>query len=734
MLQVASGSAAVQIAKHFGAHVTGVCSTANGELVRSIGADAVIDYTQEDFATTGESYDIILDATGTAPLRRCENALKPNGRLLVVLGSLGTALGMDRAARGSGKKVIAGVAAPTVEDLRFLAALAEAGEYKPVIDRSYPLENTAEAHAYVDVLATSAGASSSTWRRSREGMGRPRKRISGMRRPAFLCAIAVACGAPTRESRPLMPPPPAARATTPAAEPLPPSIRAAIERHGGVQGDAIHILANASVKEPERWIAFVGTSATTHAAWAVDAHGEPYPVTGWPVGVRVLAFEVDVLQAFVLVESVGVLDQPRGMQGVFRLSGFFSTPKRVRADGTPTDSVGVTNQATLHQAVVRATTRPSAPEPLVHALVDASASVTALASALSPAGADLFEVWQDALLRPMGHVERGSLATFPGRDTLLSGIHAVAANAWCVATVCALSNMGIPGLSGVLFVPGTTAIAGYFSEASPGPTNPHVGTPSAIAHRAPSPESIAAFRELQEGALRIETNLGAKGTLAVADSTSPDEGLLALLREGDFATIVPIHAERGAEVAFLDADGDGVLDVLSGTGASGWSVDAIPPLSVFTYPTTWTALPVDDKAMEYVFVTMRAKTLADAEKAILENPRESVTKAEACALLKKARTVAGFRSVAAEDAVVLRFTQPHAFLGEPRTVTTGAHVKAADLAGIDDDCDSPDESDHAILCRGAVCGVFNYALGNFHWFGHVGGKLRLRATAIYVGS
>jgi len=144
------GTAAVQIARHFGAEVTGVCSTANLELVRAIGADKVIDYTSEDFAQTGETYDIILDTTGTASFARCEHALKPGGRLLLVLASFAQSLGLERPSKASGKKVIAGVAAARVEDLRSLSKLAEAGAFKPVIDRSYPLEHAAEAHAYVD--------------------------------------------------------------------------------------------------------------------------------------------------------------------------------------------------------------------------------------------------------------------------------------------------------------------------------------------------------------------------------------------------------------------------------------------------------------------------------------------------------------------------------------------------------------------------------------------------------
>jgi len=144
------GSAAVQIAKHFGADVTGVCSTVNVDLVRSIGADRVIDYTQEDFALRGEKYDIILDTTGTVPFARGDAVLKPGGRLVIVLGSLATALGVRRPSKASGKAVIASVAAVRIGDMKFLAKLAETGAYKPVIDRSYLLRDAAKAHAYVD--------------------------------------------------------------------------------------------------------------------------------------------------------------------------------------------------------------------------------------------------------------------------------------------------------------------------------------------------------------------------------------------------------------------------------------------------------------------------------------------------------------------------------------------------------------------------------------------------------
>ncbi len=144
------GTAAVQLAKHFGADVTGVCSTANMELVRSLGASHVIDYTQEDFTQNGETYDVIVDTVGTAPFFRSKASLKEGGRLLMVLAGLPDMLQIPWVSMTSSKKIIAGPAAGRAEDLRFLAGLAEAGEFKPVIDRRYPFEQIAEAHRYVD--------------------------------------------------------------------------------------------------------------------------------------------------------------------------------------------------------------------------------------------------------------------------------------------------------------------------------------------------------------------------------------------------------------------------------------------------------------------------------------------------------------------------------------------------------------------------------------------------------
>lgn len=146
----AVGTAAVQLAKHFGAIVTAVCSSANAELVRSLGADHVIDYNAEDFARNGQRYDVIVECAGTAPFARSREALREGGRLLLVLGSLRDVLQSPWINLTNKRKVIGGTAGGSGADLRFLAELAERGEYKAVIDRRYPFAEIVDAHRYVD--------------------------------------------------------------------------------------------------------------------------------------------------------------------------------------------------------------------------------------------------------------------------------------------------------------------------------------------------------------------------------------------------------------------------------------------------------------------------------------------------------------------------------------------------------------------------------------------------------
>ena len=145
------GTFAVQLARYFGAEVTGICSTRNSELVKSLGADKVVDYTKEDFTESGETYGIIFDTVGKSSFSGCVRSLKKKGFYLRAVH-----MELSPIVRGlwtsttSSKKVIGGVASENTEDLIFLKELIEAGKIKSAIDRRYPLEQTAEAHRYVE--------------------------------------------------------------------------------------------------------------------------------------------------------------------------------------------------------------------------------------------------------------------------------------------------------------------------------------------------------------------------------------------------------------------------------------------------------------------------------------------------------------------------------------------------------------------------------------------------------
>jgi NADPH:quinone reductase-like Zn-dependent oxidoreductase len=148
------GTFAVQLAKYFGAEVTGVCSTSNLEMVKSLGADKVIDYTKEDFTKSGETYDIIFDTVGKSSFSRCKNSLKQSGIYLSAVPAPSLLLHMLWTSIVGGKKAVFAATGligvnEKAKDLTFVKELIEAGKIRSVIDRRYPMEQTAEAHKYV---------------------------------------------------------------------------------------------------------------------------------------------------------------------------------------------------------------------------------------------------------------------------------------------------------------------------------------------------------------------------------------------------------------------------------------------------------------------------------------------------------------------------------------------------------------------------------------------------------
>lgn len=144
----AIGSAAIQLAKSFGATVTGICSTSNMEMVRALGADAVIDYTREDLSHIGKTYDVIMDTVSKLSYADMLGALADDGVLILSDAGMGHMIRGLWTSLTSKRKVITGVTKQSAENIHFLKSLIEAGKYHAVIDRTYPLERMADAHAY----------------------------------------------------------------------------------------------------------------------------------------------------------------------------------------------------------------------------------------------------------------------------------------------------------------------------------------------------------------------------------------------------------------------------------------------------------------------------------------------------------------------------------------------------------------------------------------------------------
>jgi NADPH:quinone reductase-like Zn-dependent oxidoreductase len=144
------GSAAVQLAKYFGAEVTGICSSPGLDFVKSLGADKSIDYTKEDFTQNGETYDLIFDVMRKSSFSQCRDSLKPNGIYLLASFKMKQLFQMLWTSMRGGRKVVCALSSENARDLDFIKELIEMGKVKSIIDKSYPLERIAEAHRHAE--------------------------------------------------------------------------------------------------------------------------------------------------------------------------------------------------------------------------------------------------------------------------------------------------------------------------------------------------------------------------------------------------------------------------------------------------------------------------------------------------------------------------------------------------------------------------------------------------------
>jgi hypothetical protein len=520
----------------------------------------------------------------------------------------------------------------------------------------------------------------------------------------------------------------------------PAPLSAALAGRGNPHGEPIALARDAEGRD--RWLAFVGTDEVALGAWrvAIAPNGEAQiePVSQWPTGVRVVGGVVRRGTAYVLVESLGVLDQPAGLRGVW--TGLPDRPSPT--DPSPLALAGVSEVADI------STRLDGMPPPaaslernastLLATLQAASASVQALGHLTAADGADVETAWQTVFVRTDAHID-GAVA--PDHDTgerALGLIHSVLETQACGLDACVAwtdrgravvrfaSQDGRWGIRSLIEdAPVTSSVAGrspaHEVEPSPGAD----ATASLLMGRVKEVRQIL-------GQAPLETDGGTIG--AALTDASPDSPSL-VVREGLAGRIFgldvgPVRAqaqEATWEVSFVDADGDGRTDVAlrmkgsrsDGTPLSWAQVFLGPPPSVQS-----TTVAADLASALAVMDAADAKAAAKAAAAV---PARPVTREAACQVLASATTLQGFRRAATPNARLLLFQEPGRPTWRPKIVPL-AKIAAGDVHGLAAHCAEMACDKTRPYCSYAIPGDSLHV-----WFTWNGGHLEIEGVADYSG-
>ncbi len=448
----------------------------------------------------------------------------------------------------------------------------------------------------------------------------------------------------------------------------------------------------------DRWLVFAGTTDVAVGAWRVarapTGEVEVEPVERWPTGVRVLGGVVDAGVAYVLLESVAVLDQPAGLRGVWIDGGSRASP----FDGSPMGLADVTDAAALaarvaHPPPVGSTERTAVA--LLSTLRAAGASAPMLARALAAEGADVGVAWQSTFLQRIGRLDGEGTAPSPLADRALAIVRAAATTQACGADSC--EAWTDTGHAIVRFaVQGGRWVVRALIEDAPLTRAPATGAPRAVPPAADTASTEALLRARARDVKQLlgEAPLTASGgTIGVGlTDLTPDAPVLAL-REGNAARVFPIDAgtvraeaaEAHWDAAFADVDGDGRTDVVvrmtgkrpDGSPVAWTQAFLAPPASVQA-----TAVEAD---LVTSLATMDAADVRAAVQAATSLPAGGVAHDDACRVLGAASTPAGFRKVASADARVLLFDEPGMPTWRPKIVPV-AKLGADDVRGLGAHC------------------------------------------------
>ncbi|MDP9001789.1 MAG: hypothetical protein M3O46_16950 [Myxococcota bacterium] len=487
-----------------------------------------------------------------------------------------------------------------------------------------------------------------------------------------------------------------------------------------------------------RWLVFAGTREVAWGAWRVwraqDGTTEIQPVERWPAGVRVLGGIVESGVAYILLQSVGVLDQPSGLRGTWidtggPLSAF---------DASPMALSGVRDTADLASRLKRAPPVERDAGALVAALRAASASTSTLASSLATDGADVQLAWQSLFTQRVGHLDADATAASPLAGAVLAILRDALATQACGVDTCEAWTDGGRAIVRFARQDGRWLIRAIIADAPVARSTTTASPPRVVAADLEATETELVLRARAREVRQVlgQAQLASSGgTIGVGVTDLAPDTPVVVVREGDTARVFAIDAgaacaESGSarwEAAFADVDGDGRTDVIvrmSGTGAGGlplaWTQAFIAPL-----PSVQPSSLEADLAS--ALALMDTPDVASAARAAASIPLRGIAHDDACRLLTAASTPAGFRRQAAPDARLLHFDEPGMPTWRPKVVRLGKLV-ADDLRGIGAHC-----AELACSATRPYCAWRGGTDSEHFWFDWRDGRLEIIGAADYAG-
>jgi hypothetical protein len=487
-----------------------------------------------------------------------------------------------------------------------------------------------------------------------------------------------------------------------------------------------------------RWLAFVGTHDVAWGAWRIavgaDGAAEIDPVTTWPTGVRVVGAVVEGGLAYVLLESLGVLDQPAGLRAVWIDAAAGPSP----FEASPMALSDVRTIAELASRVKHAPPAESDPGGPLAALRAASASTATLASSLAREGADVRIVWQSLFTQPIGRLDADAAGPSFLAASVVGAMRDSLATQACGADACEGWTDGVRTIVRFVRQDGRWAVRSILEDAQAPRATPGASPPRAVLQSADTAETEALLRAR---ARKVDRVLGQApltadgGTIGVAMTDMSPGGPVVAVREGHAARVFAIDAAAvraegpgiAWEAAFADVDGDGRTDVVLRWSSAGPGGAALAWTQAFLAPPPTVQASLLSPDLASALALMDAPDLEGAVRAAAALPPQGVARDEACRLLADATTPAGLRRQASPEARILQFEEPGLPTWRPKVIPA-SKVAPDDLRSLSAHC-----ADLACSAARPYCAWTGGADSEHLWFGWRDGRPEIVGAAAYEG-